>query len=122
MKLNPFFLFVLHDGTLCYGDLLEGQLGDVLHFPECVDISVFGSKTDPSSAGQPTSLPTSSAPNKGAVSMVCSAQRGMERLLSRPPATLEGLGARMVLTLGRAERAGPEALATLPQPIMASPP
>jgi hypothetical protein len=36
----------LHDGALRYDDMREGQLGDILFFPELVDISVFGSKTD----------------------------------------------------------------------------
>lgn len=73
---------VLHDGALRYDDLLEGQLGDILHFPECIDIPVFGSKTDPGAAGQATTLPVPTAPTGGAVSLIRSVHRGREHLLS----------------------------------------
>jgi hypothetical protein len=47
----------LHDGALRYDDTLEGQLGDILLFPDVVDLSVFGTKTDRRLAGQPAALP-----------------------------------------------------------------
>jgi hypothetical protein len=37
---------LLHAGALRYDDMLEGQLGDCLFFPDLVLVSVFGSKTD----------------------------------------------------------------------------
>jgi hypothetical protein len=48
---------VLHHGAFRYDDLLEAQLGDVLFFTKVVDISVFGSETDPQAAGQPAARP-----------------------------------------------------------------
>jgi hypothetical protein len=49
----------LHDRALRYADTLEGQLGDTLFFDDCVDISIFGSKTDQLLAGQPAAMPLS---------------------------------------------------------------
>ena len=43
---------VLFDAGLRYDDSREGQLGDVLFFPDGVDVSVFGSKTDQMLLGQ----------------------------------------------------------------------
>ncbi len=56
---------LLHPGALRYDDMLEGQLGDCLFFPDLVLVSVpdlvlvsvFGSKTDPELAGQPATIP-----------------------------------------------------------------
>ena len=105
---------VLHDGALRYDDLQEAQLGDFLFFPDAVDVSVFGSKTDPRCAGQPAALPREGA---GAAALTRNAKYGMKRLLELAPATLADLGTRLAQILGPRGRAGPEALATWPQPV-----
>ncbi len=50
---------VLQAGAFRYDDLAEAQFGDVLHFQEWLDMSVFGSKTDPASTGQAAFIPIS---------------------------------------------------------------
>jgi len=49
---------LLHGACLRYDDTREGQLGDILHFPDVVDINVFGSKTDRLLMGQVAILPS----------------------------------------------------------------
>jgi hypothetical protein len=75
----------LHDGALRYDDMREGQLGDILFFPELVDISVFGSKTDRELAGQTATLPRG---GPGAAGLIRNARVGLERLLELPLSAL----------------------------------
>ena len=95
-------------------DTLEGQLGYVLFFPEVVDVSVFGSKTDRNLTGQPAALPRDGA---GAAALVSNARHGLERLLGADPALLRSAGARLRALLGAQAHAGPEAMAGWPAPI-----
>jgi hypothetical protein len=104
----------LHDGALRYDDMREGQLGDILFFPELVDISVFGSKTDRELAGQTATLPRG---GPGAAGLIRNARVGLERLLELPLSALRESGNRLAHSLGTAGRAGPEALASWPAPI-----
>jgi len=107
---------VLHDGAFRYDDTLEGQLGDVLFFPEVVDVSIFGSKTDRNLTGQPAALPRDGA---GAAALVRNARHGLERLLGADPDLLRSAGARLHELLGAQAHAGPEAMAGWPAPIPA---
>ncbi len=44
---------LLHDGAFRYNDTLEGQLGEVLFFPNVVDLLILSSKTDCSKQASP---------------------------------------------------------------------
>jgi hypothetical protein len=108
---------VLLAGAFRYDDLAEGQLGDILYFPECVDLSVFWSKTEPASAGQAAFIPRGASPTSGASRLVQMTARGLRRLLAADPALLRTLGKRLFAALRPVDRAGPEAMATWPPPI-----
>ena len=43
---------LMHDAALRFDDTREGQLGNILHSPDVVEINIFGSKTDPFLRGQ----------------------------------------------------------------------
>ena len=110
---------VLQAGAFRYDDLAEGQLGDVLHYPEWLDMSVFGSKTDPASTGQAAIIPVDPGPSSGSSALVRRAAAGLQRLLDLETSTLRTMGAKLSAALGPSDRAGPEALATWPHPIPA---
>ena len=44
---------MLAAAALRFDDIVEGQIGDAVVLPELVDLSIFGSKTDSTLAGQP---------------------------------------------------------------------
>ena len=89
---------VLHDGAFRYDDTLEGQLGDVLFFPDVVDVSIFGSKTDPTLAGQPGALPRE---GPGASALLLNARHGLERLLAGTPRSCVRRGTASTPSSGR---------------------
>lgn len=115
-------LAVMHDAGLRYDDGREGQLGDVLFFPDAVDIGIFGSKTDPLLAGQTAQMPCAADSPldraSGARAMVEVVRRGLERLTALPPSVLDPIAAR----LGRrfsADGGTESAMATWPDHIRA---
>ena len=98
----------LHDGALRYDDTLEGQLGNILLFPDVVDLSVFGTKTDRRLAGQPAALPRSEHPSSGCANLLQGVRVGLSRLASLDPHVLAVTGARL-----RAREARPVGLAAM---------
>jgi hypothetical protein len=113
---------VLVGGGFRSDDLAEAELGDVMHFPECIDVLVFCSNTDPASMSQPALLQQSSDATSGAASLVQSAAAGLQHLLDQEERLLRMLGASLSASLSQQDRAGPEALATWPAPVPASRP
>ncbi len=78
---------VLLAGAFRYDDLAEGQLGNILHFPECVE-------TDPASAGQAAFIPRGASPTSGASRLVQMTARGLRLLLAADPALLANASSR----------------------------
>jgi len=115
-------LAVMHDAGLRYDDGREGQLGDMLFFPDAVDVGIFGSKTDPLLTGQTAQMPAGAdAPfdrPSGALAIVEVVRRGLERLAALPPAVLDPMAARLGRTFAGDE--GTElAMATWPDAVRA---
>lgn len=113
-------LAVMHDAGLRYDDGREGQLGDMLFFPDAVDIGIFGSKTDPLLAGQTAQMPDGAdAPfdrPSGARAIVEVIRGGLERLAALPAPVFDPIAARLVQTFP--EDAGSElAMATWPDSV-----
>jgi hypothetical protein len=57
---------MLEAAALRFDDIIEGQIGDAVIHPDHVDLSVFGSKTDSTLAGQAAVLPDLGVPGSGA--------------------------------------------------------
>ena len=70
---------ILEAAGLRYDGLMEAQLGDAIFFGDLVDLSIFGSKTDPLLVGQAAVMPASAAPISGAAAL-------REHLPCSPPA------------------------------------
>ena len=113
---------LLHGACLRYDDTREGQVGDILHFDDVVDINIFGSKTDRLLAGQVAILPTdpgSSADGpSGSQALVDSILHGLQRLVELPPDVIGAVGARLQARHPRSKD-GPEAMATWPADVRA---
>jgi len=113
---------LLHGACLRYDDTREGQLGDILHFPDVVDINVFGSKTDRLLMGQVAILPSepgdSADRTSGRQSLLNLTRCGLQRLGALTPDVLAAIGARLQARHPRSS-AGPEAMATWPPDIRA---
>ena len=75
--------------------LQEAQLGDVVILPEMADFSIFGSKTDPTLAGQAAVLPASDARNSGTRALVEGTRAGLMRLAALPPLVLQQAASRL---------------------------
>ena len=76
------------DAGLRFDYLRESQLGDVIIHPDLTDLSVFGSKMDPTLQGQPAVLPASDRTNSGTRALVEGTTEGLQRLLDLPLETL----------------------------------
>lgn len=111
---------VLFEAGLRYDDSREGQLGDVLFFPDGVDVSVFGSKTDPLLAGQTAQLPPPHDPAadsvSGARALTETTRRGLERLTALDAATFRAVADRLARSFP-ADQATPAAMATWPDAV-----
>ena len=115
-------LAVMHDAGLRYDDGREGQLGDMLFFPDAVDVGIFGSKTDPLLVGQTAQMPNGAdAPfdrATGAQAIVEVIRQGLERLHALPADTLGPMATRLCQTFP--EDSGTEsAMATWPDAVRA---
>lgn len=110
---------VCFDAALRFDDFQESQLGDALHFADVVTLSLFGTKTDRSLAGQSAALPQSTALNSGVDGLVDNARDGLRRLLALDRPVLIALAARFQASSATERQAGPEALATWPDDIRA---
>ncbi len=116
---------LMHDAALRFDDTREGQLGDILHSPDVVEINIFGSKTDPLLRGQVAVLPgAGTAPNgtgdgpSGLLSLLETVRTGLRRLESLPPAVLRPMGVHLRAAVSpRDPSTGPEAMATWPADI-----
>lgn len=112
---------LLYDAAMRYDDGREGQLGDILHYADVVDINLFGSKTDPLLRGQVAQLPMdlgsggSDGPS-GRQALLDSVRAGLRRLAAVPQDTLRILGARLLSTRPQPQ-VGPVALSTWPADI-----
>ena len=115
-------LAVMHDAGLRYDDGREGQLGDVLFFPDAVDIGIFGSKTDRLLTGQTAQMPSAAtAPfdrASGARAIVEVVLKGLERLSALPPDILSPLAERLGETAPGGD-AAESAMATWPDAVRA---
>ena len=113
---------LLHGACLRYDDTREGQVGDILHFDDVVDINIFGSKTDRLLAGQVAILPTDSGSladgPSGSQALVDSILHGLQRLGELPPDVVGAVGARLQARHPRSKD-GPEAMATWPAAVRA---
>jgi hypothetical protein len=118
-------MVLMHDAALRYDDTREGQLGDILHFPDVIDINVFGSKTDPLLRGQSATLPGAVAEAlsgqgegpSGRQSLLDSTRCSLQRLLQLPRTTLTSIGLRLSKA-HPTSTAGPEALSTWPAELL----
>ena len=113
-------LAVMHDAGLRYDDGREGQLGDLLFFPDAVDLGIFGSKTDPLLADQTAQMPGGAESPfdrpSGARAIVEVILQGLGRLAALPPEVFTPVAERLSQTFS--EDAGSElAMATWPDPI-----
>lgn len=115
-------LAVMHDAGLRYDDGREGQLGDMLFFPDAVDVGIFGSKTDPLLVGQTAQMPAGQdAPfdrPSGARAIVEVIRRGLERLAALPPEVLGPMAARLGQTFS-ADTGSELAMSTWPDEVRA---
>lgn len=113
---------LLHGACLRYDDTREGQVGDILHFDDVVDINIFGSKTDRLLVGQVAILPTDSgSPTvgpSGSQALSDSILNGLQRLVALPLDVIGAVGARLRARHPHSE-VGPEAMATWPTAIRA---
>ena len=75
-------------GGHCVDCLRKSQLGDVIIHPDLTDLSVLGSKMDPTLQGQPAVLPASDRTNSGTRGLVEGTTEGLQRLLDLPLETL----------------------------------
>ena len=73
-------------GGACGGHCLRKR--DVIIHPDLTDLSVFGSKMDPTLQGQPAVLPASDRTNSGTRALVEGTTEGLQRLLDLPLETL----------------------------------
>ena len=105
---------------LRYDCLQEAQLGDAIILPDLVDLTVFGSKTDPALAGQATVLPRSTLPHEGAHALLEGTRLGLVRLAALPDGVLASLAARFRASCAeRAIGAGEREFANWPDDIRA---
>jgi len=114
------FSAILADGALRFDDAAESELGDFLHFPDVVQLSVFATKTDKRKEGQLAILPVSSDPHSGCAALLDGVRDGLRRLLTLPPELLRNLGRTAAGHLR--ERygnplPGPSAMATWPADV-----
>jgi hypothetical protein len=111
---------VLHDAVLRYDDTREGELRDIAHYPDAVDIGIFGSKTDPLLSGQTAQMPPSTAgvPGlaSGAAAILTTVGHGLRRLAALPDETLAPL-ARRLAAVFPADVPDPDALSAWPADV-----
>jgi hypothetical protein len=113
----------LSDAALRFDDIAEGELGDVLHFPDVIQLPLFGTKTDTRREGQLAILPVSSEPTSGCAALREGIQVGLDRLLARPADELIAIGRSMTEHLRKrylAPPPGPSAMATWPDSVKAA--
>ena len=82
---------VLSTGALRFDDVQEAQLGDARLFPGMVELSIFGSKTDPLRVGQEAVLAEAEGPGDGPTALMASVREGLDRLTALDAATLAEL-------------------------------
>ena len=107
----------LHDGALRYDDAVEAQIGDVLHFGDVLDVSIFRSKTDRARAGQPVVVLQSADPASGCAALLQNVRLGMARLLELDPLSLAAVATRFEASNDDPFPTGAEALSTWPADI-----
>ena len=90
---------ILEAAGLLYDDLMEAQLGDAIFFGDLVDLSIFGSKTDPLSVGQTAVMPTPAAPNSGPAALREGTLLDLHRLRALPGPVRMALAARFRASL-----------------------
>ena len=111
---------IVSGAALRWDCLQEAQLGDVIILPEMADFSIFGSKTDPTLAGQAAVLPASDARNSGTRALLEGTRAGLMRLAALPPLVLQQAAsrfraARTTLEIGN----GPDEFSNWPDDIQA---
>ena len=111
---------IMSGAALRWDCLQEAQLGDVVILPEMADFSIFGSKTDPTLAGQAAVLPASDARNSGMRALLEGTRAGLTRLAALPPQALQQAAsrfraARTALEIG----SGPDEFSNWPEDIQA---
>ena len=106
---------LLHEGCLRYDDTREGQLGDVLIYPDTVELSVFGTKTDHRLTGQVCQMPGSASASEtsGVSALLEGTRRGLQRLASLPDEVFSVLAGRLASSFPN-DRAVPSAMSTWP--------
>ena len=106
---------LLHEGCLRYDDTREGQLGDVLIYPDTVELSVFGTKTDHRLTGQVCQMPGSASASEtsGVSALLEGTRRGLQRLAALPAEVFSVLADRLARSFPN-DRAVPSAMATWP--------
>ena len=111
---------VLFDAGLRYDDSREGQLGDVLFFPDGVDVSVFGSKTDQMLLGQTAQMPSPgedpASGVSGARALTDTTRRGLERLAALDADTFRAVAARLAAAFPEDSQT-PSAMSTWPDSV-----
>ena len=86
---------ILESAGLRVDDLAEGQIGDAIVLPGMIDLSIRGSKTDTTLAGQAAVLTAApGAAGDGVRAFLDGTRLGLERLLALPVDTLGVLAAR----------------------------
>ena len=106
---------LLHEGCLRYDDTREGQLGDVLIYPDTVELSVFGTKTDHRLTGQVCQMPGSESASEtsGVSALLEGTRRGLRRLAELPADVFSVLADRLASSFPT-DRAVPSAMSTWP--------
>ena len=82
-----------------FDDFQEGQIGDGLPFPDAFELTFFGTKTDPTLAGQPAVAPALSAPGSGTGVWADGLRAALDRLLSLSEDDARLVGERFRRTL-----------------------
>ena len=115
---------VMHAAALRFDDTREGQIGDILLFPDVVEVNIFGSKTDPLLRGQVAVMPGEAAQDSsqdgpsGRQALLDNICAGLVRLGALPPATIRAMGDHL-RAKKPASDAGPEAISTWPADLRA---
>lgn len=109
---------LLHEGCLRYDDTREGQLGDVLIYPDTLELPVFGSKTDHTLAGQVCQMPgsASASDTSGVAALLEGTRRGLQRLAALPDDIFSVLADRLARSFP-SDRSVPSAISAWPPSV-----
>ena len=109
---------LLHEGCLRYDDTREGQLGDVLIYPDTLELPVFGSKTDHTLAGQVCQMPgsASASDTSGVAALLEGTRRGLQRLAALSDDIFSVLADRLACSFPN-DRSVPSAMSAWPPSV-----